>query len=75
MGFMIVHSNGKHALGNMTRHEQGTLLRWLGKSSGEVRYELREMASWKQHQAASLLNPEGVFVTGRCVRQRIIERI
>jgi len=27
MGFMIVHSNGKHALGNMTRHEQGKLLR------------------------------------------------
>jgi hypothetical protein len=48
-GFMIVHSNGKHALGNMTQREQGELLRCLGKSSGKIRHELREMARWKQH--------------------------
>ena len=62
---MIVHSKEKHVLGNMTQREHGKLLRWLGESSGEVRYELRELARWKQHQATPLLNPERIFVTRR----------
>ena len=75
MKFTIVQSNGKHAFGNMTQCEQGKLLRWLGESSDKIRYELWETGRWKQHQATPLLNTERVLVTGRRVRQSIIERI
>ena len=63
----LVRSKGKHALDNMTQREQGKLLRRLGESSGEVRYELGELIRLKEQEATSLFNSEGILFAGKHV--------
>jgi len=51
----------------MTQREQGKLLRRLGESSGEVRYELGELIRLKEQEATSLFNSEGILFAGKHV--------
>jgi hypothetical protein len=67
MARSFVCSKGKHALDNMTQHEQGKLLRLLGESSGEVRYELGELICLEEQEATSLFDSEGLLFAGKHV--------